>query len=98
MLRDAPDAGDPHRVAAVLARITQTLGLEPHALFDGSAGDLSHTGALELLRLWNKIADDAGRERILAYAREVVEGRQKSAEGPAVSPSHGLVETLHKPE
>ena len=98
MLRDAPDAGDPHRVATVLARITQTRGLEPHALLDGSADDPSRTGALEQLRLWNEIADDTGRERILAYAREVAEGRQKSAEGPTVSPCHGLVETLHKSE
>jgi hypothetical protein len=58
------------RATQTLHRVAGVLGL-PVSTFYG-ASDEPLAGAAELLRLWEMIACDADRARVLAFAREVV--------------------------
>ena len=55
-----------------LQKIAQTLSL-PMATFFGGKGDRRLTQAAELLRLFDAIGTDAGRQKVLELAHSVAE-------------------------
>ena len=56
----------------VLTRIAAALDC-PVQAFSAAPGSDRQTGGAELMRLWVEIANDAGRQRVLACAQVVVE-------------------------
>lgn len=68
-----------------LMRLANSLGCSTSVFLDRSKYLQSQVDAAELLQLWNRITDEEGRQKVLAYAKWIA-GEQSN---PQQSVSYG---------
>lgn len=69
---------DPSRTQQTLELIANVLGCSTSAFFDKPEPFRSQADLTELLQLWNSITNDENRQKVLAYARWIVEEQSVS--------------------
>jgi uncharacterized protein YccT (UPF0319 family) len=57
----------------VLMRLADSLGCSTSVFFDQPGHFQSRVDTMELLQLWNRIADEECRQKVLAYARWIAD-------------------------